>query len=103
MVFRSLDKEIAQVALDTTTARQFWIRSPGHGEIVAAELAPRQEGEVLVRALFSGVSRGTESTVFRGGVPASQRDAMRAPFQEGDFPGPVKYGYSSVGEVLDGP
>ncbi|MGD8287566.1 MAG: zinc-binding alcohol dehydrogenase, partial [Gemmatimonadota bacterium] len=46
---------------------------------------------------------GTESTVFRGGVPASQRDAMRAPFQEGDFPGPVKYGYSSVGEVLDGP
>jgi threonine dehydrogenase-like Zn-dependent dehydrogenase len=28
---------------------------------------------------------------------------MRAPFQEGDFPGPVKYGYSSVGEVLEAP
>jgi threonine dehydrogenase-like Zn-dependent dehydrogenase len=28
---------------------------------------------------------------------------MRAPFQEGDFPGPVKYGYSSVGEVVEGP
>src|SRR5206468_5118259 len=28
---------------------------------------------------------------------------MRAPFQAGDFPGPVKYGYSSVGSVEDGP
>jgi threonine dehydrogenase-like Zn-dependent dehydrogenase len=28
---------------------------------------------------------------------------MRAPFQEGDFPGPVKYGYLSVGVVEEGP
>ena len=28
---------------------------------------------------------------------------MRAPFQDGNFPGPVKYGYASVGEVFDGP
>jgi threonine dehydrogenase-like Zn-dependent dehydrogenase len=41
--------------------------------------------------------------VFRGGVPASQYAAMRAPFQEGDFPGPVKYGYLSVGVVEQGP
>ena len=27
---------------------------------------------------------------------------MRAPFQDGDFPGPVKYGYLSVGVVEDG-
>jgi len=58
---------------------------------------------VLVRSLFSGVSRGTESLVFRGGVPRSQYEAMRAPFQEGDFPGPVKYGYLNVGVVEDGP
>jgi NADPH:quinone reductase-like Zn-dependent oxidoreductase len=89
--------------LDTNTARQFWIRSPGHGEILTAELAPRQEHEVLVRARFSGVSRGTEAIVFRGEVPKSQYGAMRAPFQEGEFPGPVKYGYSSVGTVLEGP
>ena len=89
--------------LSTETARQFWIRSPGHGEIVAADLAPRQGDEVLVRTLFTGISRGTEALVYRGEVPASQHEAMRAPFQEGDFPGPVKYGYSNVGEVLDGP
>src|SRR5438045_7686933 len=28
---------------------------------------------------------------------------MRAPFQEGDFPGPVKYGYLNVGVVEVGP
>jgi threonine dehydrogenase-like Zn-dependent dehydrogenase len=28
---------------------------------------------------------------------------MRAPFQEGDFPGPVKYGYLNVGAVEQGP
>ena len=54
-----------------------------------------------MRARYSGVSRGTESLVFRGQVPPSQYHAMRAPFQEGEFPGPVKYGYASVGDVLD--
>jgi threonine dehydrogenase-like Zn-dependent dehydrogenase len=58
---------------------------------------------VLVRTLRSGVSRGTEALVFRGGVPETQYDAMRAPFQEGDFPGPVKYGYLNVGIVECGP
>ena len=28
---------------------------------------------------------------------------MRAPFQEGEFPGPVKYGYLNVGAVEEGP
>ena len=60
-------------------------------------------GEVLVRTLFSGISRGTETLVFRGAVPPSEHDRMRAPFQEGDFDGPVKYGYSNVGVVEAGP
>src|SRR5213075_490069 len=59
--------------------------------------------EVLVRTLRSGVSRGTETLVFRGGVPPDQYTVMRAPFQEGDFPGPVKYGYLNVGAVAQGP
>ena len=85
------------------TARQFWIRSPGVGEIRRAELAPRRGDDVLVAARYSGISRGTESLVFRGEVPPSQQRAMRAPFQEGEFPGPLKYGYASVGEVEEGP
>ncbi|MEU1475169.1 3-hydroxyacyl-CoA dehydrogenase NAD-binding domain-containing protein [Streptomyces sp. NPDC005760] len=84
-------------------ARAFWLRSPGEGEIREAELPAPGEDEVLVRSLYSGVSRGTETLVFRGGVPESQHAAMRAPFQEGDFPAPVKYGYLSVGVVEEGP
>lgn len=84
-------------------ARAFWLSSPGHGELRDVTLPEPGEGEVLVRALYSGVSRGTETLVFRGGVPASQHDVMRAPFQEGDFPAPVKYGYLSVGVVERGP
>jgi threonine dehydrogenase-like Zn-dependent dehydrogenase len=85
------------------SARAFWLRSPGHGELRDLTLPEPGEGEVLVRALYSGVSRGTETLVFRGGVPESQHGMMRAPFQEGDFPAPVKYGYLSVGVVEEGP
>ena len=84
-------------------ASAFWVREPGYGEIRTAPLPPAAPGEVLVRALYSAVSRGTESVVFTGRVPSRLREAMRAPFQEGDFPGPVKYGYLNVGVVEHGP
>jgi threonine dehydrogenase-like Zn-dependent dehydrogenase len=84
-------------------ARAFWLRSPGAGEIRPAALPDPGPDDVLVRTLYSGVSRGTETLVFQGGVPADQYAAMRAPFQEGDFPGPVKYGYLNVGVVEAGP
>jgi threonine dehydrogenase-like Zn-dependent dehydrogenase len=86
-----------------TEARAFWLAAPGRGELRQAALAPPAAGEVLVRALASGISRGTESLVFLGRVPESQHQAMRCPFQEGDFPAPVKYGYASVGVVEAGP
>jgi threonine dehydrogenase-like Zn-dependent dehydrogenase len=84
-------------------ARAFWLREPGHGEIRPVTLPAPGRGDVLVRTLRSGVSRGTETLVFRGGVPAGEYATMRAPFQEGEFPGPVKYGYLNVGAVEQGP
>lgn len=87
----------------TSSAQAYWADPPDLGLIRPVEIEPPREGEVLVEALYSGVSRGTESLVNRGEVPASQFDAMRAPFQEGTFPGPVKYGYASVGQVTSGP
>src|SRR4051794_15778758 len=78
-------------------AHAFWLRAPGRGEIRPVALPEPGRGDVVVRTLRSGVSRGTETLVFRGGVPP------RAPFQEGDFPGPVKYGYLNVGAVEHGP
>jgi len=87
----------------TRDAHAFWLRSPGEGEIRSTTLPEPGPGEALVRTRYSGISRGTETLVFSGGVPASQYAAMRAPFQEGDFPGPVKYGYLNVGVVEEGP
>ncbi|MEU4246914.1 zinc-binding alcohol dehydrogenase [Amycolatopsis sp. NPDC026612] len=81
----------------------FWVQRPGEGALRPVTLPAPGPDDVLVRTLYSGVSRGTETLVFRGGVPASQHDVMRAPFQEGEFPGPVKYGYLNVGVVERGP
>jgi threonine dehydrogenase-like Zn-dependent dehydrogenase len=53
--------------------------------------------------LVSGISRGTESLVFEGKIPESEWRRMRCPFQEGEFPFPVKYGYALVGVVEAGP
>ncbi|CDH44481.1 zinc-dependent alcohol dehydrogenase [Candidatus Contendibacter odensensis] len=84
-------------------ARAFWLVTPGQGEIRAETLNPPGPDEVQIQTLYTGISRGTESRVFRGEVPPSQHQAMRAPFQQGDFPAPVKYGYCNVGMVELGP
>ena len=69
----------------------------------SAELRQGSMGEgVLVKTLFSGISRGTERLVFEGRVPKSEASSMRAPSQEGEFSFPVKFGYSAVGRVLEG-
>jgi threonine dehydrogenase-like Zn-dependent dehydrogenase len=84
-------------------ASAFWITGPGRGELRDQVLAAPGPDDVLVRARYGAVSRGTEALVFRGEVPPGEYARMRAPFQEGDFPAPVKYGYVSVGVVEQGP
>jgi 2-desacetyl-2-hydroxyethyl bacteriochlorophyllide A dehydrogenase len=86
----------------TETARAFWIVGRERAEIREEVLCDPAPGEVLVRAVHSGVSRGTELVVYRGKVPRSEHGRMRAPHQAGEFPWPVKYGYASVGEVVAG-
>ncbi|MBI4888542.1 MAG: zinc-binding alcohol dehydrogenase [Acidobacteria bacterium] len=84
-------------------ARAFWVTAPGRGEIRSETLAAPRAGEVVVRALYSGISRGTEALVFAGRVPPGEWQRMRAPFQQGEFSFPVKYAYSMVGLVERGP
>ncbi len=81
----------------------FWITGPGRAELRSERLPLPAPGDVVVRTLYSGISRGTESLVFEGAVPKSEYQRMRAPFQAGDFPSPVKYGYISVGRIEAGP
>ena len=84
-------------------AKAFWVTAPGHGEIRSEALPSPTGQDVVVEALYSGISRGTEALVFGGRVPRSEWERMRAPFQVGEFPSPVKYGYASVGRVVGGP
>jgi len=85
------------------TARALWITGPARAEIRAEALTAPRDSDVLVRTLYSGISRGTETLVFTGAVPESEYARMRAPFQAGEFPAPVKYGYINVGVVEQGP
>lgn len=87
----------------TESARAFWSLGDGRGELRELILPAPGPAEVLVRMLASGISRGTESLVFAGRVPVSEWQRMRCPHQEGEFPGPIKYGYCAVGLVEAGP
>lgn len=84
-------------------ATALWYVGPRECALNAVSLPKRGPADCLVRALWSGISRGTERLVFEGRVPASEHERMRAPFQQGDFPFPVKYGYCAVGQVEAGP
>ncbi|NAO96545.1 zinc-binding alcohol dehydrogenase [Halomonas sp. ATBC28] len=90
-------------AAKKTWATAFWVTNPAQGEMRREQLSPPAQDEVHIRTLYSGISRGTESLVFNGRVPESEFSCMRAPFQSGEFPAPVKYGYCSVGRVEQGP
>lgn len=85
-----------------TDPRAFWTVAPGRGAILPVPSQASRPDEVWVRAAATGVSRGTEALVFAGRVPPSQYQTMRAPLMEGEFPFPVKYGYSAVGHTDDG-
>jgi NADPH:quinone reductase-like Zn-dependent oxidoreductase len=89
--------------VDVVRATAYWTMAPGHGALRDELLPEPGEGEALVRTRHSAISRGTELLVHGGRVPAEIAGHMRAPFQAGELPGPVKYGYLSVGVVEQGP
>jgi hypothetical protein len=83
-------------------AQALWYVAPGKAEIRAETLPALAEGHVRIRALHGALSRGTEALVSGGRVPPSEKERMRAPFMAGQFPFPVKYGYSTVGRAETG-
>lgn len=87
----------------TVIAHALWYEGPQQAAIRAETLRVKSPEECLVIGLHSAISRGTESLIFNGRVPPSEFQRMRAPFMEGEFPFPVKYGYCHVGLVEQGP
>lgn len=88
---------------DHDMSRQLWCVAPGRYALCEAPLGPAPEGHLTLRSEVSALSRGTERLVLAGAVPTSEAQRMRAPFQKGEFPFPVQYGYQSVARVEAGP
>jgi len=78
-----------------------WFASPRTVELRASTAPPPGRGELRIQTLFSGISHGSEMLVYRGEVPQGLAlDATLSTLQ-GSFGFPVKYGYASVGRVID--
>lgn len=78
-----------------------WFAKPRTVELRASAAPPPGRGEVRVQTLFSGISHGSEMMVYRGEVPSGLSLDATLPTLPGNFSFPVKYGYASVGRVVD--
>ena len=88
---------------DGGQARAFWLREPGVGEIRSVDVRGARSGRgARAHAALRREPRHRDPRLPRRG-PRGPAAEMRAPFQEGDFPGPVKYGYLNVGGWRRGP
>ena len=83
----------------TITATSVWFPRARAVELREETLRGPGPGEVRVRAIASGLSHGTEMLVFRGEVPANL--ALDLPTLAGSYGFPIKFGYSSVGRVVE--
>lgn len=61
--------------------------------------APRP-GELLIHSVCSAISPGTESLIFRGGMPDNWAMDEQLKSLGGEFRYPFKYGYALVGEIV---
>lgn len=98
-----MDRTVNATDVKTSAVRALWYTAPGKAELRQTALPAPTSEQVIVKTIFSGLSRGTERLVFEGKVPESEYSRMRLPTQEGEFSFPVKYGYAAVGTVEEGP
>ncbi len=82
-----------------STARAVWFESPGVAAVREEPLREPGAGEVLVHAICSGISAGTERLVLSGAVPPEAHAIMALPQMRGSFDLPVSYGYALVGRI----
>ena len=81
-----------------------WIDKKKQAKIYQKKLFYNKNNKtVLVKTIYSGISKGTEKLVSSKSVSKDQFELMKAPFQEGSFNLPIKYGYINVGNIIDGP
>lgn len=84
-------------------ASALWHLSAQQSVLQEVALKPNPQQNCLIRSLYSLISTGTEKLVSTGKVPNPLYDHMQVPYMEGSFAFPIKYGYSLVGRVEQGP
>jgi len=96
-----VSEQLPQLNVTSARAKRLTYSAACSAQIEKCQLADLKDKNVTVKTLYSGISRGTESLVYHGKVPISERSRMKCPYQIGDFSYPVSYGYACVGKVID--
>jgi 2-desacetyl-2-hydroxyethyl bacteriochlorophyllide A dehydrogenase len=78
-----------------------YFTAPKTVSVQAEPLRALKSDQVLVRTLLSAISAGTELLVYRGEFPQDLAVDESIQALQGDFSYPLKYGYSSVGQVIE--
>jgi 2-desacetyl-2-hydroxyethyl bacteriochlorophyllide A dehydrogenase len=84
---------------DELKARALWFTAPRTAALRDETVPSPGPGEVRIGAMASAVSAGTELLVYRGEV--SNELPLDLPTLRGSYAFPIKYGYASVGIILD--
>jgi threonine dehydrogenase-like Zn-dependent dehydrogenase len=83
--------------------KELWHISPTESAICEREYPRIEKEQLLIRSHYSLISTGTEKLVSSGKTPPEMYTAMSVPYMNGYLGLPVKYGYSLVGKVIEGP
>ena len=78
-----------------------YFTAPGQVAIQEETLPPPGTGQVLVQSVLSAISSGTELLVYRGQFPTGLPVDESLSVLSGAFAYPLRYGYSTVGHVIE--
>ncbi|OKY78353.1 MAG: Threonine dehydrogenase Tdh [Candidatus Methanohalarchaeum thermophilum] len=81
--------------------RSLFFMQPKEVKVKTEEIKKPKDDELLVENLFSLISIGTEMLVYRNDLPKNLELTPQLKSMDQDFNYPIKYGYSSVGKVIE--
>lgn len=96
-----MSEQLPQLNVTNARARRLTYVAASSADIEECQVTDLQTKNVIIKTIYSGISRGTESLVFHGKVPKTEENRMKCPHQTGDFSYPVSYGYACVGKVIE--
>lgn len=90
-----------QLELGLVNRRSLYFVGPRRVEVREERVPLPAPGEVVVRSIVSAISAGTEMLFYRHQLDEGIQLDTTIPSLEGSFGYPFKYGYATVGRVVD--